>query len=303
MLRTLTICLFVIPFFTSVQAQKSSKYKGFETSKNGLTYRFIETNKDGLQTKEDSTVLDVAMSYYVAHNDSLLFSTKDAPNGTIQVALFPSTYKGDIMDGIRMLHVGDSAQFITPIDSFFLKTAQSPVPSGIPSGKDLKIAIRVKSIQTRAEQTESLKKQTEEKDKMSQERKQQESKSMAEYIIANGVTAKPNASGLYYIETVAGTGEKPKVGQKVSVHYTGYFLDGKKFDSSVDRNQPFEFKLGTGQVISGWDEGVAMMNVGATAKFLLPSNLAYGANGAGGAIPPFSPLVFEVQLLKIESDN
>lgn len=302
MFQKFIICLFVFPLFTSLNAQKS-KFKGFEITKTGLHYRFITLNKNALQAKEDSTVLDVAMTYYVAQNDSLLFSTKDAPNGTIQVALFPSTYKGDIMEGIRMLHIGDSAQFITPIDSFFLKTAQSPVPAGIPSGRDLKIAIKVKGIQTRAQQIESQKKQLEEQDKMSKENKIKEATTIAEYILQNGITEKPTASGLYYIETVKGNGEKPSSGKKVSVHYTGYLLDGKKFDSSVDRGQPFQFTLGAGQVIKGWDEGVALMSVGTSAKLLLPSSIAYGPNGAGGVIPPFAPLLFEVQLLKIENGN
>lgn len=302
MLHKLLACLLLISLSSSLLAQKS-KYKGFETTKSGLAYRFISVNKNAQQAKEDSTVLDVAMSYYLAHNDSLLFSTKDAPNGTIQVALFPSTYKGDIMEGIKMLHIGDSAQFITPIDSFFLKTAQSPVPQGLPSGKDLKIAIKVKGIQTRAQQIESQKKQLEEQDKMAQENKQKESIAIAEYVLANGITQKPNQSGLYYIETVKGNGEKPTKGQKVTVHYSGFLLDGKKFDSSVDRGQPFQFTLGAGQVIQGWDEGVALMNIGTTAKLLLPSSIAYGANGAGGVIPPFAPLLFEVQLLKIENGN
>jgi FKBP-type peptidyl-prolyl cis-trans isomerase FkpA len=302
MFQKFIICLFVFPLFTSLNAQKS-KFKGFEITKTGLHYRFITLNKNALQAKEDSTVLDVAMTYYVAQNDSLLFSTKDAPNGTIQVALFPSTYKGDIMEGIRMLHIGDSVQFITPIDSFFLKTAQSPVPAGIPSGKDLKIAIKVIGIQTRAQQIESQKKQLEEQDKMSKENKIKEATTIAEYILQNGITEKPTASGLYYIETVKGNGEKPSSGKKVSVHYTGYLLDGKKFDSSVDRGQPFQFTLGAGQVIKGWDEGVALMSVGTSAKLLLPSSIAYGPNGAGGVIPPFAPLLFEVQLLKIENGN
>src|SRR4051794_3646242 len=96
-----------------------------------------------------------------------------------------------------------------------------------------------------------------------------------------------------------GTGPSPKNGDRVSVHYTGRFMDGKKFDSSVDRKQPFTFVLGKGQVIAGWDLGVAKMKVGDKVKLTIPPELAYGADGYPGAIPPNSTLVFEVELLGV----
>ncbi len=106
-------------------------------------------------------------------------------------------------------------------------------------------------------------------------------------------------SGLPIEELVAGTGASPSPGQTVVVHYTGWLLDGTKFDSSVDRGRPFEFPIGQGRVIRGWDEGVAKMKVGGKAKLTIPPHMAYGERGFPGAIPPNSTLVFEVELLDL----
>jgi peptidylprolyl isomerase len=106
-------------------------------------------------------------------------------------------------------------------------------------------------------------------------------------------------SGLQYEDLVPGSGDSPKQGKKVTVHYTGWLTDGTKFDSSVDRNEPFTFVIGTGQVIPGWDEGVMTMKIGGKRKLVVPAALGYGASGAGGVIPPNATLVFEVILLDI----
>ena len=109
------------------------------------------------------------------------------------------------------------------------------------------------------------------------------------------------ASGLQYVEIAEGTGETPAKGQTVSVHYTGTLESGKKFDSSRDRNQAFEFQIGEGQVIKGWDEGLSTMKVGGRRKLIIPADLGYGARGAGGVIPPNAVLIFDVELLKIKA--
>jgi peptidylprolyl isomerase len=107
-------------------------------------------------------------------------------------------------------------------------------------------------------------------------------------------------SGLKYTDEVVGNGPSPRNGQTVVVHYTGWLTNGTKFDSSLDRGQPFTFPLGQGQVIKGWDEGVASMKVGGKRKLVIPPDLGYGNRGAGGVIPPNATLVFEVQLLGVQ---
>jgi FKBP-type peptidyl-prolyl cis-trans isomerase len=104
-------------------------------------------------------------------------------------------------------------------------------------------------------------------------------------------------SGLYFKITREGSGDHPSKGKNVSVHYRGMLLDGTVFDSSYQRNEPIAFPLGSGQVIKGWDEGIALLKKGSAAKFLIPSELAYGSRGAGGVIPPDASLIFEVELV------
>jgi peptidylprolyl isomerase len=112
------------------------------------------------------------------------------------------------------------------------------------------------------------------------------------------------ASGLQVIDTTPGTGASPKTGEICVMHYTGWLYEngqkGKKFDSSVDRGQPFEFPIGVGRVIKGWDEGVSTMKVGGKRTLIIPPELGYGARGAGGVIPPNATLIFEVELLSIK---
>ena len=123
---------------------------------------------------------------------------------------------------------------------------------------------------------------------------------LAEYLAKNKITAEPTESGLIYVMTQEGNGEKPEVGKMVKVHYTGKLLDGTVFDSSVERGEPISIPFGVGQVIPGWDEGIQLMSKGEKGVLYIPYYLAYGDRQAGDKIVPFSNLVFDVELVDFE---
>ena len=128
----------------------------------------------------------------------------------------------------------------------------------------------------------------------------EKAKKAKEAIDALKKGAKVTSSGQAYKIIKKGKGAKAEAGKTVSVHYTGKLSNGTKFDSSYDRNQPIEFELGRGRVIKGWDEGISLLNVGSKATFIIPPDLAYGARGAGGVIPPNATLIFDVELVEIK---
>jgi len=194
---------------------------------------------------------------------------------------------------MEMMHLGDSVVFYLDAASFFTKTAEYPqVPAFAADVNELLFHVKIMKIQTE----EEIEK---EKEAKIMELKEGEAAIITNYLTENNISSKPTESGLYVIIEEEGQGPKPQKGNIVKVHYTGLLLDGTKFDSSVDRDQPFEFPIGQGRVIKGWDEGIAMLNVGSKAKLIIPSDLAYGDRGAGNVIGPYETLIFEVELLDI----
>jgi len=264
-----------------------SKYKGFKQDKEtGIYYKFYVQNKDSVQAQTGDAV---SLMYQLALKDSIL-----VPMMPIQELIKESFYKGDVYDAIRMMHVGDSATFILDADTFFhYMGGENPFDE-----KELYFTFKLAELMPKAEVDAMMQAQEEQYNAYMEQARAAEDSTMQEYIAKNKIKVAPTASGLYFISKKAGNGAQATPGQRVFVHYTGKLLDGTKFDSSYDRGEPIDFVLGQGQVIPGWDEGIAMMKVGEKAVLLIPSKLAYGERG-NQVIPPCAPLVFDVELVKV----
>ena len=283
-LKIIIACLLLASF---AQAQKAVKYSKSKTT--GLSYVMHKSNKGPKLKLDDVVTLNLK---YITSKDSLVFDSWKMGK-PIQLKIAKSSFKGDLMDGLTLLTVGDSASFLINADSLFTKTFAAPRPAFIDSSSYLTFTVKVISTTTEAAlKAEEL--------KAEKENAMKENEMIAKYIAEKQITPSKSSSGLMYIISEPGTGEQAQAGKTVKVHYTGRLLDGTKFDSSLDRNDPIEFKLGQGMVIKGWDEGIALLKVGGKALLIIPSNLAYGSRGAGGVIPPFSPLTFEVELVSVQ---
>ena len=283
--------------FVGLFSCNKSEFDGFTKAENGLHYQFFTQDENGVKAVEgDGVSIKIVYSLKRTPNDSVLFDSKlnsEDGTGTVRYILPKSSFPGSLEDAITMMAKNDSAAFIISADSFFLKTNKmQALPPFAKPGDKLLVTIKMMEIKTKKDLDENQKKQEAEIAKMGEAEKPK----LDQYLMENKITTVPTASGLIFIETQKGKGSAhPKATDEVTVHYTGTLLDGTKFDSSVDRGQPATFPLS--QVIPGWTEAIQLMTKGSKAKLVIPSNLGYGPRGAGGQIPPFSSLIFEVELL------
>lgn len=282
------IYLSILGLFLWACAEKSP-FPEFEKTESGLYYKMVEEGTGKQVVFNDIVTLDLKYST----DDSVLFDSESYEFPT-QLKVIDPAYPGDVMEGFAMMKVGGSAVFKTSADSFFAVIAKVDRPAFIDSGAYLTFEATLQNAQT-IEELQA------EKAAEAETNKGLEVGLIGNYIEEHNITVEPKESGLYYIETKKGSGEQVQRGQTVTVHYIGRLLTGEKFDASYDRNEPFEFTLGAGQVIPGWDEGIGYMRVGGKATLIVPSSLAYADRPPpGGVIKAYAPLVFDVELLEVK---
>ena len=272
----------------TTSCDSGSKIKGYKTTETGLMYKY-HVKGSGTENPNEGDFLDLTMVY--GTGDSTLFDSRTIPTQqAMHVPMMASVFQGDIYEGLGMMVEGDSATFVMPSDSVWKKLFRMPaIPPGMDSIEYIYFDVKLKEILTKEEV--DARKAAE-----AEAARAEEIAKLDVYLRENYPDAIPSRTGLYYHRIQMGEGDQPLQGQMVKVHYTGYLIDGTKFDSSVDRGTPFEFPLGQGRVIPGWDEGIGYMRKGETGVLIIPSELGYNDRGSG-KIPPYSSLVFEVELI------
>ena len=281
---------------------EENPYPGYEKNQNGLYYQFFTKGEGELPQVGD--LVEVHLSCMINDTTPLI------PNTENVMKLQTPMFAGDLNEGLIMMHRGDSASFIVNIDSTFKYLFGQPtLPADFKSSDVMRFEVKVKDFYPEKQYAQKFANQVKERnDERAANLKndyptetEKAAKDLENYLKKNKIEAVPTASGLYYVMTSEGNGEKPEVGKAVTMHYTGRLLDGTVFDSSVERNDPFQFILGVGQVIPGWDEGVQLMSKGEKGVLYIPYYLGYGERQAGDKIVPFSNLVFEVELIDFET--
>ena len=265
-----------------------SKYPGFKKEKQGFYYKFHVINKDEPQP-QIGDIVEMTFSMYT--KDSVL-----AQNAPLSDMIIESLYPGDIFAAIQTMHLGDSATFIMNGEDHFQYFWGQIFPF---EEKELYFDLKMNAIIPK-EEYESIQAQREmEYMTMIEEFRLAEDSLINDYLTKNKVKVKPTQEGLYFMKSISGKGKAVTDGSRVLVHYTGKFLDGMVFDSSLER-EPFSLTVGEGHVIPGWEKALLMMKEGDKATVLIPSNLAYGARGADYVIPPYAPLIFDIEVLEVE---
>ena len=296
-----TMALTLAAFMTACNSNN------FKQTENGLLYRFETQNSEGAQPQAGDLL--VGELILRIENDTL-FNNTGNPDRIFQVAEAPM-FKGDIVEGLHMMHVGDKAIFKIPADSIgnFMMESQMPPQYKKGSGQYFYYEITLHELVTKDELAQEQANFIEEMNL----RKENEPATLAEYITKNNITAKPTKSGLYIIVNKKGDGPKVATGKKVSVNYTGRLLDGTLFDTSREADAreakkyqegreygPMTYTVGSQPMIKGWEEGVMGQPAGSDITLVMPSELAYGARGAGRDILPYSPLVYNLTIESVE---
>jgi FKBP-type peptidyl-prolyl cis-trans isomerase len=280
--QPLTVILLVV--FASL-ASCSSKYPGFDKTEAGLYYKMFKISKDTIKPKVgDWVTLDYKLTVTVKSKDSVLLDSRKTPQGAVRLQIPPSDYKGDLYSGMEMMSAGDSAIFIIPADSLFKHTFKQPSrPAFVDSNSVVQFFVHMKLIENPADL------------------KKKEGEALTKYLETNKITVAPTPSGCYFIESEKGKGMKIDSGTMVKLHFVVSLLDGKQIFSTRERAEPIEFEYGQRFDTPGFEEAIGMMTKGGKAKVIVPSSMGFGEQGRGTLVPAFSTLVYDVELIDVQS--
>ena len=275
---------------------------GFRKTKSGLEYKFLVQNKGAIKIEVGSIPVGTVK---ISLNDSVLPFPETAQRfWTIEEPRFA----GDINEGLLMMHVGDKAIFRICADSLFKRGARMPDFYKADAGMMLSYEIEITDVVTKAEADEERQNLIE----AMQEQANVDDEAIKKYMEENNLQATPEASGLYIIVNKKGKGEPVQIGSTIAVNYTGRLLNGKVFDTSIEKvakennivdpgrkYEPFEYQVGATSLIRGWEEGLINQPAGSSLTLIMPSRLGYGTR-ENNAIPANSPLVFDIEIVSVK---
>lgn len=321
MLSKIKLLLPVLAGVLMLQGCNKGDKDGFYKTEDGLMYKIFEQTEDGeyedageiaATDTSGARIGEVMTFHWQIKNgeDSVFADTRtQGPGMPIVLPLMEPSMKGGLENALAMMSPGDSGVFKINADSLFANSFQQPLPPFINPGSMITFHISVDKVQSRTEAEADYMKMMEEQMKEAQTKAAGQIKvddaKLQTYIKENNLTdVKKTDSGIYYKVTQEGKGPQAKAGDEVSVHYTLSFLNGKQLETSIDnpntKGEPFTFTLGQGQVIKGWDEGIAQLKEGSKAILLVPSPLAYGDQERGPDMPANSILRFDVELVDVK---
>jgi FKBP-type peptidyl-prolyl cis-trans isomerase len=264
----------------------SQKFPGFSKTTTGLYYKLYKTGKDTTKPKVGNYVeFDMLYHGNVHGKDSVFFNSKTQDNDSpVKFFLPVPAFKGDLNEGIPMLSVGDSGVFIVNADSLFFKSFRMKKrPQGIDSNEYFYFHLHLLSFQT----PESM--------------IFKEEQDLKKYVVDNKIQERPNSMGLYIIESQKGEGQKIDSGFQVKMNYRVSLVNGKELFSSFDRTEPINFTYGQHIDTKGFEYAVSTLRKGSKAKFIVPSTLAFGRRGSETLVPPYTSIVYDVEILDVQS--
>ncbi|HJX71892.1 MAG TPA: FKBP-type peptidyl-prolyl cis-trans isomerase [Bacteroidales bacterium] len=287
------IFIMMLILFLMPSCLNKSEYPGFSRGKHGIYYQLHKIGEDTDKALPgDFVTADIT---YQTMYDSVFFA------GRRKLQITEPRFKGGIDDCFMMLAEKESATFIISASDFFRLTLQSDLPSFLNEDDMMKVTLDIIEIQTE----EEFVKEKEAFLRWIEDFGDYEKIILKQFLDQEKLSVKPEKDGMYRIILKEGTGLQIEAGDTITINYEGKFLNGKFFDSTIKRNQPFQFVYGTEwQVIKGLEEALAMMTEGEKSLFIFPSEMAFGKEGSStGIIPPYTSLIFEVEVLEVMKGN
>ena len=277
--------------------------EGMKLNSSGYYFKSHVKSKSKVNTKIGD-VMFIEQTIFT-DDDSLIFDSNSMmePGQLYALKIDTPSYKGDMFEVLINLRKGDSVSFALRIDDMFKNYYKQAVPEFLLGKEFLIYHLKVDSVIDKEIVALKEKEQEEQLAAMNSYYQIYEDSTLSAYVVNNKIESKPTESGMYYLEKNKGTGNLINLGDSVTVNYTGMFLDGTVFDSSIDRNETFSFVAGVGEVIPGWDEAIVKMNEGAKVSLIIPSSLAYGSNGVDEVIPPFTTLRFDIEVVQVKKNK